>query len=86
MKPIQLVIDEELLTQVDRRARERRVSRSAFIRDTLVEAFRRLRYQELAEQERLAYARKPVTVSERRAVRHMQREGDRAIARGGGRW
>src|SRR5438876_1034392 len=86
VRPIQIVMDEDLLVDLDRSARRKRQSRSAFIRSAVAEVLRRQHYLELAERERLAYARKPVTPAERAGVRRMQRGSDRSWASQKERW
>lgn len=69
MKTVQVVFDEELLAQLDRLARQRRLSRSAFIRRCLDEALEAMRVRELEEHEAAAYRARPPTAAEARSQR-----------------
>lgn len=59
METIQVVIEEGLLKAADQAARRLKVNRSALIRDAMREHLERLRYRQLEQQEREAYARIP---------------------------
>lgn len=86
MKPIQIVMDDKLLVQLDQLARRAKLSRSAFIREAVVEAVRRQRNLDLHERERAGYAAKPVTAEERQTRRSLQRDSDRVFSDTGERW
>jgi metal-responsive CopG/Arc/MetJ family transcriptional regulator len=60
MKTVQMTLDEELVTAVDRVVRRLGTSRSAFAREALREALRRVRVRSLEQKQRDGYARKPV--------------------------
>ncbi len=60
MKTVQMTLDEELVTQVDRAARKLGTTRSGFTRQALRDALRHLRVRQLEEQHRRGYAAKPV--------------------------
>ena len=60
MKTVQMTLDEELVTAVDRAARKLGKSRSAFTREALREALARVRARALEEKHRAGYAREPV--------------------------
>jgi metal-responsive CopG/Arc/MetJ family transcriptional regulator len=60
MKTIQMTIDEPLLAEVDRATQGLHTSRSAFIRDALQLALRRLVIAKLEQQHAEGYARHPV--------------------------
>ena len=64
MKTIQITIDEQLLDDVDKAVAELGVSRSAFIRDAVQFALRRLSLRELEERHAAGYARHPAAVDE----------------------
>jgi metal-responsive CopG/Arc/MetJ family transcriptional regulator len=81
MKPVQIVLDAELLVRIDRAARKRRLSRSGYVRESLEAVLRAQRIRELVEAERLAYARKPPTADERAAARSLSKGQDRLLAR-----
>ena len=52
MKTIQMTIDDGLLTEVDQAVAELHTNRSAFMREALLAALRRLRMQTLEAQHR----------------------------------
>jgi metal-responsive CopG/Arc/MetJ family transcriptional regulator len=60
MKTVQMTLDEELVTAVDRVVRRLGTSRSAFAREALRDALRRVRVRSLEQKQRDGYARKPV--------------------------
>jgi metal-responsive CopG/Arc/MetJ family transcriptional regulator len=64
MKTVQITLDEELVATVDRVARRLGTSRSAFAREALRDALRRIRVRSLEQKQRDGYARKPVRRSE----------------------
>ena len=64
MKTIQMTIDESLLDQVDRAVGELKTNRSAFMREALLWALRRLRLQQLESQHQRGYAQHPVVPGE----------------------
>lgn len=60
MRTVQMTLDEDLVAQVDKAARQLGTTRSAFARDALRAALARIRVSELERQHREGYARKPV--------------------------
>ena len=60
MKTVQMTLDEELVAAVDRVVRRLGTSRSAFAREALRDALRRVRVRSLEQKQRDGYARKPV--------------------------
>jgi metal-responsive CopG/Arc/MetJ family transcriptional regulator len=64
MKVIQMTIDEPLLDEVDRVAKDLKTTRSAFIRSALQLALRRHVVAELERRHAEGYTRQPVTPGE----------------------
>jgi metal-responsive CopG/Arc/MetJ family transcriptional regulator len=64
MKTIQMTIDERLLKTVDRITRDRKTTRSAFIRGALEAEIRRQQIREDEIRHVEGYARKPVAPGE----------------------
>jgi metal-responsive CopG/Arc/MetJ family transcriptional regulator len=64
MQTIQVVLEEKLLKDTDRVVRQKKTNRSALIREALREHLKRVREQELDEQERRGYAKYPQTLDE----------------------
>jgi metal-responsive CopG/Arc/MetJ family transcriptional regulator len=64
VKTVQMTIDEDLVTEVDRAAAAEGKSRSAFTRDALRAALTSARVRELEERHRLGYQRQPVQPGE----------------------
>jgi metal-responsive CopG/Arc/MetJ family transcriptional regulator len=64
MKTVQMTLEPELVTQVDRVARRLGLTRSAFTRRALRAALEQLRVQELERRHRNGYRRKPVRSGE----------------------
>jgi metal-responsive CopG/Arc/MetJ family transcriptional regulator len=60
MKTVQMTLDDDLVSAVDRTVRRLGITRSAFTRDALWAALDRLRTRELERKHREGYARKPV--------------------------
>ena len=60
VKTVQMTLEPELVTQVDRAARRLGLTRSAFARRALRSAIEALRVQALEERHREGYRRKPV--------------------------
>jgi metal-responsive CopG/Arc/MetJ family transcriptional regulator len=88
MKAVQIVLDDRLLATLDRAARRRKLSRSAFVRRSLEAALARERMESLLESERAAYARKPLSPDERATIEDLQTAQDRVLASldGGDGW
>lgn len=80
MKPVQVVLDEGLITRIDRRARREGVSRSAFIRSSLEKILRAEQLAELSAKERTAYGRRPATQEEKSATGALAAAQDRVLA------
>lgn len=64
MKTIRLTIDAELVERVDAYVKQLGTTRSAFAREALREALRRLDEKELEEQHVAGYQREPVSPGE----------------------
>jgi metal-responsive CopG/Arc/MetJ family transcriptional regulator len=60
MKTVQMTLDEELVAAVDRVVRRLGTSRSAFAREALRDALRRVRVRSLERKQQDGYARRPV--------------------------
>lgn len=60
MRTVQLTLDPELVAAVDRAARQLGTSRSAFTREALRAALRRLQERALEQKHREGYRRRPV--------------------------
>ena len=64
MKTIQMTIDESLLKAVDRLIADLNTTRSAFIRDALIQALQRYKTTQLEQKHASGYARHPVEPGE----------------------
>jgi Arc/MetJ-type ribon-helix-helix transcriptional regulator len=64
MRTVQMTLDEALVREVDRVAREEGRSRSAFTREALREALQRIAVRREEERHRKGYERHPVTGEE----------------------
>lgn len=64
MRTIQMTLDDKLVKEVDRLVKDLHTTRSAFTRDALRQAIRRLQVRRLEEKHRKGYARKPVAEDE----------------------
>ena len=60
MKTVQMTLDDELVSQVDRTVRKMRTTRSAFTREALRQALNRIAVEDLERKHREGYRRKPV--------------------------
>jgi metal-responsive CopG/Arc/MetJ family transcriptional regulator len=60
MRTVQMTLEPDLVTQVDRVARRLGLTRSAFTRHALRAALEQVRVQELERRHRDGYRRKPV--------------------------
>ncbi|MBI3179691.1 MAG: ribbon-helix-helix protein, CopG family [Deltaproteobacteria bacterium] len=76
MKTVQMTLDADLVSAVDRAARRLGTTRSAFTRTALRESLARLREAELDQRHREGYRRKPVRRGEFGAWQHEQEWGD----------
>ncbi|MBI3182823.1 MAG: ribbon-helix-helix protein, CopG family [Myxococcales bacterium] len=79
MKPVQIVMDEQLLARLDRAARRRKLSRSAFIRQSVEAALSSDQLQALVEAERQAYRKQPLSAAERAAFRELSKAQERVL-------
>lgn len=59
MSTIQIVLDDDLLKVTDKIARQRKVNRSALVREALRAHIKGLRIRELEEREKKGYQAKP---------------------------
>ena len=64
MKTIQMTIDEQLLIEVDTAVRDLGTSRSAFLREALQLALKRMQIAAMERQHAAGYARSPVKPDE----------------------
>ncbi len=64
MRTIQMTLDDDLVTAVDRVSKELGTSRSAFTRKALRDALARCTLEQLERKHRRGYERYPVTVDE----------------------
>ena len=64
MRTVQMTLDKELVAAVDKAARRLGTSRSAFARDALRAALRRLQDRSREEKHREGYRRRPVKPGE----------------------
>ena len=64
MQTMKIVLDKDLLLAVDQAARQRKLSRSALVREALRQHLRRLEILALEEQERAGYLRIPEDLTE----------------------
>lgn len=64
VKTVQMTLDEALVRDVDRAVKRLGTTRSAFAREALREALKRIRVRELENKHREGYERHPVTRQE----------------------
>ncbi|HXH90547.1 MAG TPA: ribbon-helix-helix protein, CopG family [Thermoanaerobaculia bacterium] len=64
MRTVQMTLDEELVTQVDRAARRLKTTRSAFTREALREALKRVTTLQREAKHRRGYEEHPVKPDE----------------------
>lgn len=64
MKTVQMTLDETLVSAVDKAARKLKISRSAFTREALRTALKRIRDEGEERRHRAGYMRKPVKKGE----------------------
>ncbi len=64
MRTIQMTLDDDLVEEVDRIAKQLRINRSAFTRKALREALTRYSIKKLERKHRQAYERQPVAADE----------------------
>jgi metal-responsive CopG/Arc/MetJ family transcriptional regulator len=77
MRTVQMTLDDELVSAVDKVARRMGTTRSAFTRQALQEALRRIQTANLERRHREGYARKPVRRGEFSVWEKEQAWGDR---------
>jgi metal-responsive CopG/Arc/MetJ family transcriptional regulator len=77
MRTVQMTLDDELVSAVDKIARRMGTTRSAFTRQALQEALRRIHTANLERRHREGYARKPVRRGEFSVWEKEQAWGDR---------
>ena len=64
MKTVQVTLDETLVSAVDKAARKLKISRSAFTREALRTALKRIRDEGEEQRHRAGYVRKPIKKGE----------------------
>ncbi|HCE43356.1 MAG TPA: CopG family transcriptional regulator [Lentisphaeria bacterium] len=64
MRTIQMTLDDDLVKTVDRVAKEKKTTRSAFTRDALRMALKHFKVKRLEERHRSGYAVNPVLKGE----------------------
>ena len=64
MKTVQVTLDETLVSAVDKAARKLKISRSAFTREALRTALKRVRDEGEEQRHRAGYVRKPIKKGE----------------------
>ncbi|MFO8009555.1 MAG: ribbon-helix-helix domain-containing protein [Dehalococcoidia bacterium] len=64
MRTVQMTLDENLVKSVDEVVRELNTTRSAFTRDALQDALKRVRIAQLEAKHRKGYEKYPVTEDE----------------------
>jgi len=77
MRTVQMTLDEDLVTAVDRAARRLGTTRSAFTRDALRMALREVCARELEKRHRAGYTKAPVRRGEFDIWEKEQAWGDR---------
>jgi metal-responsive CopG/Arc/MetJ family transcriptional regulator len=76
MRTVQMTLDDELVSSIDKAAKRLKTTRSAFTRDALRSALERLRVQELERKQREGYTKKPAKRKEFDVWEHEQVWGD----------
>ena len=64
MRTVQMTLDEELVAAVDSVTKQLGTTRSAFAREALRSALRKVKTSEMERKQRLGYTRKPVKKGE----------------------
>ena len=77
MRTVQMTLDEDLVTAVDRAAKRLGTTRSAFTRDALRVALHEVRARDLEKRQRDGYAKVPVRKGEFDGWESEQAWGDR---------
>jgi predicted transcriptional regulator len=75
-KTVQMTLDEDLVQSVDRVAKRMNTTRSAFTRDALREALKKVRMERLERQHRKGYKRNPIREAEFSVWENEQSWGD----------
>lgn len=81
MKAVQVVLDDALLKRLDRIARQRKLSRSAVIREMLERALQSEQMDALVERERASYEKRRTTDEERETHELLKRAANAALSR-----
>ena len=76
MRTVQMTLDEGLVKSVDQAAKKGHTTRSAFTRDALREALRRLEIRQMEARHKLGYRERPVVGDEFRVWEKVQKWGD----------
>ena len=76
MRTIQMTLDDDLVTAVDRVSKQLHTSRSAFTRNALREALARYSTEQLERKHRQGYERQPVAADESSVWETEQAWGD----------
>ena len=76
MKTVQMTLEEDLVTQVDRLVHKLKTTRSAFARDALRDALAKHRVRELEQKHRLGYQKHPIKSGEFDIWQTQQQWGD----------
>ena len=77
MRTVQVTLDEDLVTAVDRAVKRLGTTRSAFTRDALRVALHEVRVRDLEKKQRAGYAKAPVREGEFDGWESEQGWGDR---------
>jgi metal-responsive CopG/Arc/MetJ family transcriptional regulator len=72
LKAVQITLDEELVTAVDRAAKKLGSTRSAFAREALRQELKRMEVRTLEERQRKGYVRRPARPAEFDVWEHEQ--------------
>jgi len=64
MKTVQMTLDDDLVEAVDKLVKELKTTRSAFTREALRDAIKRLNVRRLEDKHRRGYERQPVKEGE----------------------
>ncbi|CAN5451755.1 hypothetical protein BH10PSE19_BH10PSE19_20140 [soil metagenome] len=64
MRTVQMTLDDELVRQVDKTAKQLKTTRSAFAREALYAALERLKVKAMEQKHRKGYEKTPVKPNE----------------------
>ncbi|NCC52461.1 MAG: CopG family transcriptional regulator [Spartobacteria bacterium] len=64
MRTIQMTLDDDLVSTVDRIVKTLHTTRSAFTREALRQAIKNMQSKKLEEMHRIGYTKKPVSAGE----------------------